>query len=97
LWGALSGVTVIEVIPNYGDSAGVHPWNETRNFCDRIFAFEVSAVLGEREVALEFEGWTVAEGGVEALGIVDGVDEEANGTPCVIDVPESAAVDFFRF
>jgi hypothetical protein len=67
------------------------------NFCYRVFAFGVSAVLGEREVALEFEGRAIAESGVEALGIVDGVDEEANGTPCVIDVPESAAVDFFRF
>ena len=67
------------------------------NFCDRVFAFGVSAVLGEREVTLEFERWAVAESGVEALRIVDGVNEEANGTPCMIDVPESAAVDFFRF
>jgi hypothetical protein len=40
------------------------------NFCDRVFAFGVSGVLGEREVALEFEGRAVAESGVEALRIV---------------------------
>jgi hypothetical protein len=32
---------------------------------------------------------------VEALGIVDGVDEDANGTPCVFEVLEVAAIDFF--
>jgi hypothetical protein len=57
------------------------------------FLHSVSGVLCEREVALEFEGWAVVESGVEALGIVDGVNEEANRAPCVIDVAESAAVD----
>ena len=32
---------------------------------------------------------------MEALGIVDGVDEDANGTSRVLDVLEAAAVDFF--
>src|SRR4051812_11686648 len=66
------------------------------SFCDRAFAFGVSGVLGEREVALEFEWGVVAESRAEALGIGDGVNEAANGTSCVIDVPESAALDFFR-
>jgi hypothetical protein len=67
------------------------------NFCYRDFAFGVSAVLGKRKVAFEFKGWAVAEGGVEALGIVDGVNEDANGASCVFDVPEFSAIDFFSF
>ena len=67
------------------------------NFCYRDFAFGVSTVLGECKVAFEFKGWAVTESGVEALGIVDGVNEDANGAFCVFDVPESAAIDFFGF
>jgi hypothetical protein len=33
--------------------------------------------------------------GVKALGVVDGVDEDADETSCVLDVLEAAAVDFF--
>lgn len=32
---------------------------------------------------------------MEALGVVDGADEDADGTSCVCDVLEAAAVDFF--
>ena len=32
---------------------------------------------------------------MEALGVVDGVDEDADETSCVLDVLEAAAVDFF--
>jgi hypothetical protein len=32
---------------------------------------------------------------VEALGAVDGVDEDADETSCVLDILEAAAVDFF--
>ena len=32
---------------------------------------------------------------MEALGVVDGVDEDANGTPCGFEVLEAAAIDFF--
>ena len=32
-----------------------------------------------REFGFEFKKWTVSEGGVEALGIVDGVEEVADG------------------
>ena len=33
------------------------------------------------EVGFEFKRRAVAEGGVEALGVVDGVDEDADETP----------------
>ena len=32
---------------------------------------------------------------MEALGVVDGVDEDTDGTSCVFDILEAAAVDFF--
>lgn len=54
----------------------------------------VSGVLGEREVIFEFKWWAAAESRVEALGIADGVNEGANATFRVVDVPESAALDF---
>jgi hypothetical protein len=51
----------------------------------------------QREIGFEFNWRAVAEGGVEAFGIVDGVDEDADETSCVLDVLEAAAVDFFGF
>jgi hypothetical protein len=57
----------------------------------------VSGVLGEREVVFEFKWRAIAESGVKTLGIVDGVNEDANGTLCVFDVSESATIDLFGF
>jgi hypothetical protein len=34
---------------------------------------------------------------VEALGVVDGVDEDGDGASCVFDVPEASAIDFLGF
>ena len=38
-----------------------------------------------------------SRGGVEPLGIVDGIDEDGNGAPCGFDILEAAAIDFFGF
>ena len=32
---------------------------------------------------------------MEALGIVDGIDEDGDGAPCGFDILEAAAIDFF--
>jgi hypothetical protein len=34
---------------------------------------------------------------VEALGIVDSVDEDSNGTPCLFEILEAAAICFVGF
>ena len=45
----------------------------------------------------EFNWRAAAEGGVKALGVADGVDEDADGTSCAFDVLEAAAIDFLGF
>ena len=62
-----------------------------------MFCIVGLAGLGEREAGFELKWRAVAEGRVETLGIVNGVDEDANETPCIFEVLEAAAIDFFGF